>query len=205
MLQITKTQILQKWDNLPEALKEALFSDEIEAIILKTCQNHNLNDKQTEIVGIAIGDIFLGFLPPSHLAEELIKDGFSAELAALIYRDINEKILIPLKKELDQVYESAPPKTIPSSAKTGEAATSRETLTAAEPSPARLEFLRPAFQEQQPSPSPKTVHYSDLRTPIEPAFAEKTPFSSPASLASPETTPNPKINPSNLVDLKDIP
>jgi len=202
MLQITKKQILEKWDNIPETLKEALFSDEIETIILKICQNHKLNDQQIEIIGLAIGDVLLGFLPPALLSQQLEKDGFPSDLTASISKEINEKVFAPLIEELAQIYGNTTITSQISPLSEKQEANIQLKKNEGEESAAAAtpEILSPSFKEKQPSSLPKTVHYSDLRTPIEPAFTEK-----PLPISSlPNSTPA-QINSSNIVDLKEIP
>jgi hypothetical protein len=108
MLKISKQQALNRWDTLPNNLKEALFSEYNTETLWRICENQHLSDDKIEIVATLAGDVILGFLHPEDLAQEIRKDvNIVPEIAGAIASEINRKIFAPIRADLEKVY--APP------------------------------------------------------------------------------------------------
>jgi hypothetical protein len=108
MFKISKQQASNRWDTLPNNLKEALFSEYNAETLWRICENQHLSDDKIEIVATLAGDVILGFLHPEDLAQEIGKDvNIVPEIAGAIASEIDRKIFAPIRADLEKVY--APP------------------------------------------------------------------------------------------------
>jgi hypothetical protein len=106
MINIPREKVLERWDKLPQSLREAIFSEENENIIQNTVKTNNLTENQAQILSLIIGDIFRGFIHQNELANEIIKDlKINANIAASITSEINSKIFAQIKNDLEKAYE----------------------------------------------------------------------------------------------------
>jgi len=102
---ISKKQILNRWDTLPDSLKEAIFSSfNVDLIWSVGAINHLTNDKISKIAMLA-GDILMGFVHLEDFAPEIHKElNINPEMANSIAAEIDRKIFSPVKKDLRSVY-----------------------------------------------------------------------------------------------------
>ena len=102
---ISKKQILNRWDTLPDSLKEAIFSSfNVDLIWSVGAINHLTNDKISKIAMLA-GDILMGFVHLEDFAPEIRKElNINPEMANSIAAEIDRKIFSPVKKDLRSVY-----------------------------------------------------------------------------------------------------
>ena len=106
MLIISKEQVLQRWDILPQPLREALFDDTNANIIWKICEDEHIPKDKIHLVATVAGDVILGFMHPEELAQEIKKTvNIDIKIAEAIAEVINRKIFIPLKKDLEEAYK----------------------------------------------------------------------------------------------------
>jgi hypothetical protein len=93
----TKEQLWELYEQLPEPLKKAVFSEEIGSLLKKIIQDNGIKDKEIE-TGILkkLGYVFLGILSPEELKIFLKNDA--------IFARINNEILLTLKADLDLLY-----------------------------------------------------------------------------------------------------
>ncbi|HEY4475403.1 MAG TPA: hypothetical protein VJB92_01640 [Candidatus Paceibacterota bacterium] len=110
MLIITKKQALERWDTLPQNLKEAIFSPANADIIWKFCENNHVTEEKIRVIATVGGDVLMGFLhpDPEDVAREIEERAkIPKPLALDIARELERKIFLPLKSDLDRIY--APP------------------------------------------------------------------------------------------------
>jgi len=105
MLNLSQKQIDDRYDSLPEILKDALWSvataDEIDRI----SNSHHLEDKKASRMAKITGYVIMGFLHPDDLRRELQEVlGIDIRVAASLSRDINKKILSPIIEDIRKVY-----------------------------------------------------------------------------------------------------
>lgn len=102
---ISKKQILNRWDILPDSLKEAIFSPfNVDLIWSVGAINHLTDDKIFRIEMLA-GDILMGFIHPEDFAPEIRKElNINSEMANAIAAEIDRKVFSPLGKDLKSVY-----------------------------------------------------------------------------------------------------
>ncbi|MEK7555551.1 MAG: hypothetical protein AAB516_01895 [Patescibacteria group bacterium] len=105
MLKITRQQALQRWDILPDNLKEALFSEQNADVLWRACEAQHLSEDKIRVVATLAGDVIMGFIHPEDLAQEIKNTlGINSEIAASISREIDRKIFSPIKNDLEKVY-----------------------------------------------------------------------------------------------------
>lgn len=211
-------------DNLPIKIQEWLESNQLSDNLKILGEKYKISEWEIDGLRRLIILLILGQITLPEFYQD-IQDDIQIENHQVLIQDINDQIFSLVKEELQKLllfYQE-------DKKKAGQAAVfseSRQSLPSGLPGtpasftfPATLtptETLQPSFQEKQPVSLPKTVHYSDLRTPIKPSFAEEsslptikspTPTTPPASLPNEliPSLPNKEPNPLNVVDLKDIP
>src|SRR5437868_624950 len=105
MIVIQKTQALQRWDIIPENLREALSSDDSTAILEEACELEHVPDDEIATVSRLSGYVLLGFLAPQDLAREVSEAaGVDEKGAQRIAQHLDEKIFAPLRNEIDKIY-----------------------------------------------------------------------------------------------------
>ncbi|MDP3014877.1 MAG: hypothetical protein Q8N28_00410 [bacterium] len=105
MLKISQQQALNRWDTLPDNLREALFSEYNSETLWKICENQHLSEDKIGVIATLAGDVILGFLHPDDLASEIRKDlNLIPELANLIASEIDRKIFASIRSEIEKVY-----------------------------------------------------------------------------------------------------
>ncbi len=99
-----KEQLWELYQDLPETLQKALFSEEVADNIYEICQKNKI-EKANEI-SRNIGYVFSGLLPPSEfkgvLSEEI---GLDKKKAESVSTEIERFIFLPLKKNLEALYK----------------------------------------------------------------------------------------------------
>lgn len=105
MKEISTEQKLNRWDVLPDLLKEALSSEENSRLVLETIRKEHVPEEKFPVVALIIGDIIFGFKHPEDLAKELEANlGIHKDLAVNIAVQIDRKIFLPVKGDLERVY-----------------------------------------------------------------------------------------------------
>ncbi len=105
MINISKQQKMDRWDNLPDNLKQALFSEQNSTILWRICENQHLPADRISAIAVVTGYVILGFIHAEDLAKE-IKDelGINQEIANVIALEIDRKIFGPIRNDLEKVY-----------------------------------------------------------------------------------------------------
>ena len=73
MLKISRQQLINRRDSLPDNLREALFSEYNSETLWKICEGQHLSEDKIYIIATLAGDVILGFLHPEDLALEIKK------------------------------------------------------------------------------------------------------------------------------------
>ncbi len=105
MFQITEQQIENRWNVLPLRLLEVLCSFDIGKMILEICKkNHIIGEKSDKISGLT-GFVIMGFFHPEDLAQEIKEAiGVNTEIADSLSREIERKIFLPIRNDIDKIY-----------------------------------------------------------------------------------------------------
>ncbi len=113
MLNISREQALERYETLPENLKEALFSAANAQIIRRLGETYHLSDDKISILATIAGDVILGFLHPNDLAAEIrsslnLDYNLNPQLAVSIAQEIDHRILMPFRNDLEKIYKPIP-------------------------------------------------------------------------------------------------
>lgn len=105
MTTITQDQAFQRWDTIPLVLREALCSESNSDFLWKTCEAEHLPEEKIYHVARIAGYVFLGFLHPEDLADELsIQLDLSSKITKPIADAINARLFDPLRNDIDKIY-----------------------------------------------------------------------------------------------------
>jgi len=108
MTLISKEQALQRWDSLPDNLRDALCSETNSDFIWKTCGDEHIPDEKIYSVARIAGYVLMGFVHPDDASKE-IQDatGIDSRIADPIASAVNARIFTPLRQSIDDIYEPA--------------------------------------------------------------------------------------------------
>jgi hypothetical protein len=103
---IPQQQLFDRWDTLPDSLRDAIFDEPTTDFIWKTSEDEHISDDQIYTISKLVGYVFMGFLHPEDLGEE-IKERLNIDMriAQAIQDDLNKRIFAPLRPDLDKVYK----------------------------------------------------------------------------------------------------
>lgn len=105
MQTITNEQIYDRWEQVPEVLREAFFSTENGEIVWKACEDAGLSEDVIDNVLIVLGNILLGFTHINDLAKELLSiPGMDPKAVDPIIFQIDKRIIDPLKVDILRLY-----------------------------------------------------------------------------------------------------
>lgn len=108
MPQYPKEQIWKIYENLPEELKEAIFSEETAESIDNVCQRSGIKEteKISQIAKLT-GHVLLGLLLPEEFQQALEKEvGLKSELAKKVSFGIHRFVFFPLRESLSALYQT---------------------------------------------------------------------------------------------------
>jgi len=107
MEEYSKEQLWELYEQLPEDLQKAVFSEETGSKIENILKANNIkNPKKSLNIIKNIGYVFLGLLPPNELKENVLKKDFKIKDsdAENIFSAINNEIFLELRKSLEALY-----------------------------------------------------------------------------------------------------
>lgn len=98
-------KFLTLYKNLPEEMKEFLFSDYLTKTVEKICKDNNI--KNVMDLSTIIGELLVGLLPLENFKKSLEKMPEMSDKINSVYDDVLEKILSRTKNNFNLVH---PPK-----------------------------------------------------------------------------------------------
>ncbi len=104
---ISREQALDRWDTLPDNLREAMFSEVSADILWRACETNHLSEERTQTVAMVAGDVLMGFLhpDPQDVAEEISERArIPKPVGATIAEELYRKIFSPLMRDLVKIY-----------------------------------------------------------------------------------------------------
>ena len=105
MHKITRQQALERWEALPDSLKEAIFSESNTSIVWQIGVFNHLPEEKISTMAMIVGDVILGFIHSVDLAKEISESlNINIEIANSIAREIDRKIFLPVKPDLEKNY-----------------------------------------------------------------------------------------------------
>ena len=102
-----KDQIWEIYENLPQDLKEAVFSERTAEYIQSACENNGIEDlAEVSKVAKIVGQVLMGIIPPHELQPSIERElGIKPEKAKKMRFEIYRFVLFPVKKSLSELYE----------------------------------------------------------------------------------------------------
>ncbi|MEK7520435.1 MAG: hypothetical protein AAB581_04320 [Patescibacteria group bacterium] len=105
MQDISQEQADKRFQALPDALKDAIFSEKTSDAILKSCALRDIPPTKTYVTGRLTGRVLLGYLRPELFAQEVQKEtGVDMEKARLVAHDIDTEVFANVRLELKKLY-----------------------------------------------------------------------------------------------------
>jgi hypothetical protein len=112
MNQDLNQKILQRLQELPPDVRNAIQSADFDAKIQSITSAHKLHLDQAEIVGDETMLLMLGFTAPADFVGQIAAQAkISKEVADGVSRDIGEKLLMPIRESMKKFIESRSPST----------------------------------------------------------------------------------------------
>ena len=184
MPELTREEKLKLVEKLPQQLQDLLYSEDTGAFLLYLGQKYNLSDEKVRLLSKLVGDVILGIVPITSLAQEINSKITSNPQAAMnLAQELNTELLAPAMMPIPSV---APP-----------AVSKVEPPTTPIPAKPVDEYREP------PSSVPEVV---DLRKPppiSAPALTPKptipTPAAAPLIEAEPHEAPAPESRPQYIM------
>ena len=106
MIQIPRQQILNRYDTLPESLKDAGFLPYNTLLIKKIGESNHLTGEKISTVSHLVGYVLFGFIHAEDLAEEIKNElNIAPEIANPIADEIDRKIFSLVRADLEKVYQ----------------------------------------------------------------------------------------------------
>ena len=102
----TIEEIEERFNSLPQDVQQAINSIDTTRKVSKIGQDYRLHFDQIQSLAASIGYLMLGFLKPSEFVYDLSREAHLPEsVATEIAKEVNEKILRPIKERLREVHE----------------------------------------------------------------------------------------------------
>ena len=165
MINISKEKFIERWDALPDEIKEAALDYETEKTIENACSAFKLDEKTVEAVENLVFLALYGFIDYKDLARLISSEGVAPDISEKISLDIDARIFSPLRSILSSDLERLSPKpasepikpTFPQTPE-NDAASAKTELTKevslAPPSPSKI--IRPSFSSE-----PAVIHKAE--------------------------------------------
>jgi hypothetical protein len=100
----TKEEIDKIYQELPDVLKDVLFSEETSKNIYNSCKENDISGDKMKEISILVGDIILGIVDFNDLEKNMIRDlEIDIKKAKNISKEINRFVLSPVKEEIRQL------------------------------------------------------------------------------------------------------
>ena len=105
MLSVPPTQAFERWDTLPDELKEFIYSEELLSLLDEIGKKKSLSREALNGLRRFVGYVLFGFLHPDDLSRELGGlSGVSPLLASEISSELNTKAFLQHKEALAKAY-----------------------------------------------------------------------------------------------------
>lgn len=165
MFNISREKAAERFNALPEHLKEALFSEKNTSVVWGVGEANHLGEEKIQQIASLTGAVILGFIHPEDLANALRTEaGLPQEIASSIAGEINRKVLEPIIEEVKSLYHwgsPAPPPRAGSNEAARQQASPQEPNSPQTPNAAGASPLPPP-----PPPPPKPGSEPEIEPPI---------------------------------------
>ena len=108
LIELTREQIKERFDSLPENLQKAYLSPGISEEVWRISQLNHLSREKTAMLAKIVGRVFLGFIDMDDMAAAIRDNiGLPPELAGSLAREIKRKIFAFYEADILRVYAPA--------------------------------------------------------------------------------------------------
>jgi hypothetical protein len=108
MQTISRTRALNRWDNLPLSLKEALSNPTLGESTISIARAAHLDDRRIAVFARLASYVLMGFIDKEDMVRELKESSeLPAPTAAAIVDELYRKAFTPLQKDIESVYNPA--------------------------------------------------------------------------------------------------
>lgn len=105
MVEYTREQLVKFYKELPEELKDWIFSEDFEDAFYRIMKDNNILDERYEQISILVRNVFLGFLALEDFQKTIEKEiKLKQDLAKKITQEINRFVFFPVKEILSSMY-----------------------------------------------------------------------------------------------------
>src|SRR3989344_4557273 len=105
MQTIPREQLTKRFQLLPEALQNAIFSDQTADVVGKSCRLRDVDEDLISKIAWMTGRVLLGYLRPETFAFEIQKEtGIDALKATQVAHDIDTEVFSDVRLELKKLY-----------------------------------------------------------------------------------------------------
>ncbi len=103
----SKEQMWKLYENLPQELKEAIFSEQTAENIGGICDRNEIDGDKISEIARYTGRVLLGILPPDEFQETLEKElKLERGLAKKVGQEIYRIVFYPVKASLEELYKT---------------------------------------------------------------------------------------------------
>lgn len=104
--QYTREELQKLYEELPEELKDAVYSGDNAEHLSNACERNGVPDELVPRVARKAGDVLMGVLLPAEFQEALIKEvRLKKSVAQAVAHDINRFVFYPVKSQLEQIHQ----------------------------------------------------------------------------------------------------
>lgn len=213
---MTTTDSKIKYHSLPEDIRAALESSDIDDAIEATGKAHSLHIDQTGVLYGLVNAVLTGQVQPSQFVSLLEKElAVTKDQAIGIAKEVNQKVFLPIRDSLKKIHgvdkeapsrETAPlekkkdviqaieaPESVPMRVRVVE-------VSHTEPAPAVIPPAPPVAPAPTLPPTPVVVVPPPLAKPTPPVVEMSTLAPTPAPIVTPEAAPAPVVKLTPVVE-----
>lgn len=201
MARFSNQQIETRYQKLPDALKDAMFSADVSEIVLQIGKKYGLAIDKIGFLADEIGYIIVGLAHPNEFSQNLARAlGTNENKTREIAAEVNHQIFFPLREALkknhqfDVSVEEIQKREVPSPKPTAPTPTPIPPVASSSKLPPPIELkplAAPATTEPKPliptTPPDKTIDLRNMPRPTSIAPPDNLPVVEPKTLLEPKT------------------
>ncbi len=108
MIYVSEKQAEERWDLLPQVLREALFSEFVADTAEQVYANHHIDDIKAEKINKICALVLMGFLHPEEVSQEIKEElDLTREVTDPLADDLDKKIFSQYSADIKDVYDPA--------------------------------------------------------------------------------------------------
>jgi hypothetical protein len=105
MITYPKTKIDKRWDNMPEKLREILYSPAYGETLLQITDDYHLSEIKKEVVFKLVSFVIYGFIHKEELDKKIINEiDVDKKVVEELVEEIDKKIFSHIENELNDIY-----------------------------------------------------------------------------------------------------